>query len=167
MLYAMERLLSLLFMGFFVSCFGPSVNEESENTVPNVKQKSLTSIYTGLINSFDNASARGVEATSTLPDYFGGAYVKDGKIIVFLTKGSDWHFVNEDLSKRLDLNYVSFLECDYSYAKLMALDKWLFDFFTKDGNKQLLNSLYIDGWSIDKNKNRVVVKLKYCSCFFC
>ena len=49
----------------------------------------------------------------------------------FLTKESDKDFVKKDLSKRIDLNYVSFVECDYSYAELMDLDKWLFDFFTK------------------------------------
>lgn len=46
----------------------------------------------------------------------------------FLTKESDKDFVKKDLSKRIDLNYVSFVECDYSYAELMDLDKWLFDF---------------------------------------
>lgn len=50
----------------------------------------------------------------------------------FLTKESDKDFVKKDLSKRIDLNYVSFVECDYSYAELMDLDKWLFDFFTKN-----------------------------------
>ena len=44
----------------------------------------------------------------------------------FLTKESDKDFVKKDLSKRIDLNYVSFVECDYSYAELMDLDKWLF-----------------------------------------
>lgn len=42
----------------------------------------------------------------------------------FLTKESDKDFVKKDLSKRIDLNYVSFVECDYSYAELMDLDKY-------------------------------------------
>lgn len=48
----------------------------------------------------------------------------------FLTKESDKDFVKKDLSKRIDLNYVSFVECDYSYAELMDLDKWLIQVFT-------------------------------------
>ena len=59
----------------------------------------------------------------------------------FLTKESDKDFVKKDLSKRIDLNYVSFVECDYSYAELMDLDKWLFDFFTSIYNRLLLNIL--------------------------
>ena len=67
----------------------------------------------------------------------------------FLTKESDKDFVKKDLSKRIDLNYVSFVECDYSYAELMDLDKWLFDFFTKN-----------------KNKNKIIIKLNDCSSFY-
>lgn len=47
------------------------------------------------------------------------------------------------------MNYVSFVECDYSYAELMELDKWLFDFFTKNENKSFLNTLHVDGWNIN------------------
>ena len=51
---------------------------------------------------------------------------------LLLTKESDKGFVKKDLSKRIDLNYVSFVECDYSYAELMdwingyliSLRKW-------------------------------------------
>ena len=68
----------------------------------------------------------------------------------FLTKESDKDFVKKDLSKRIDLNYVSFVECDYSYAELMDLDKWLFDFFTKNKNKSFLNTLHVDGWPPEK-----------------
>lgn len=103
-----------------------------------MEQRSLTSMYTDLINSFEDVSARGLDGVSILyPDYFGGAYVKDDKVVIFLTKESDKDFVKKDLSKRIDLNYVSFVECDYSYAELMDLDKWLFDFFTKNKNKYL------------------------------
>ena len=59
----------------------------------------------------------------------------------FLTKESDKDFVKKDLSKRIDLNYVSFVECDYSYAELMDLDKWLFDFKMRIYNRLLLNIL--------------------------
>jgi len=59
----------------------------------------------------------------------------------FLTKESDKDFVKKDLSKRIDLNYVSFVECDYSYAELMDLDKWLFDFIYRIYNRLLLNIL--------------------------
>ena len=130
----MERLLLLLFMGvLFFSCSDSSINKESKNTTQNMEQRSLTSMYTDLINSFEDVSARGLDGVSILyPDYFGGAYVKDDKVVIFLTKESDKDFVKKDLSKRIDLNYVSFVECDYSYAELMDLDKWLFDFFTKN-----------------------------------
>ena len=70
------------------------------------------------------------------------------------------------LSSRIDLGYVEFRECDYSYAELMNLDEWLFDFFTKDGNKPLLNSLGVDGWSINKDKNRILIRLRECSDFY-
>lgn len=84
----------------------------------------------------------------------------------FLTKESDKDFVKKDLSKRIDLNYVSFVECDYSYAELMELDKWLFDFFTKNENKSFLNTLHVDGWNINKNKNKIIIKLNDCSSFY-
>ena len=84
----------------------------------------------------------------------------------FLTKESDKDFVKKDLSKRIDLNYVSFVECDYSYAELMDLDKWLFDFFTKNKNKSFLNTLHVDGWNINKNKNKIIIKLNDCSSFY-
>lgn len=43
-------------------------------------------MYTELINSFEHLSVRGSDGISMLyPDYFGGAYVKDSKMIVFLT----------------------------------------------------------------------------------
>jgi len=64
------------------------------------------------------------------------------------------------------LNYVSFVECDYSYAELMDLDKWLFDFFTKNKNKSFLNTLHVDGWNINKNKNKIIIKLNDCSSFY-
>ncbi len=84
----------------------------------------------------------------------------------FLTKESDKDFVKKDLSKRIDLNYVSFVECDYSYAELMDLDKWLFDFFTKNKNKSFLNTLHVDGWNINKTKNQIIIKLNDCSSFY-
>ena len=84
----------------------------------------------------------------------------------FLTKESDKDFVKKDLSKRIDLDYVSFVECDYSYAELMDLDKWLFDFFTKNKNKSFLNTLHVDGWNINKNKNKIIIKLNDCSSFY-
>ena len=147
----MERLLLLLFMGvLFFSCSDSSINKESKNTTQNMEQRSLTSMYTDLINSFEDVSAPGLDGVSILyPDYFGGAYVKDDKVVIFLTKESDKDFVKKDLSKRIDLNYVSFVECDYSYAELMDLDKWLFDFFTKN-----------------KNKNKIIIKLNDCSSFY-
>ena len=76
----MERLLLLLFMGvLFFSCSDSSINKESNNTT-----QSLTSMYTDLINSFEDVSARGLDGVSILyPDYFGGAYVKDDKVVIF------------------------------------------------------------------------------------
>ena len=39
---------------------------------------------TDLINSFEDVSARGLDGVSILyPDYFGGAYVKDDKVVIF------------------------------------------------------------------------------------
>ena len=135
----MRRLFFLLFVGVFLfSCSDSSINEESENIAQNIEQRSLTSMYTELINSFEHLSVRGSDGISMLyPDYFGGAYVKDSKMIVFLTKKSNKDFAKEDLSKRIDLNYVSFMECDYSYSELMNLDEWLFDFFTSSENKHI------------------------------
>ena len=107
-----------------------------------MEQRSLTSMYTDLINSFEDVSARGLDGVSILyPDYFGGAYVKDDKVVIFLTKESDKDFVKKDLSKRIDLNYVSFVECDYSYAELMDLDKWLFDFFMSIYYQLIINTI--------------------------
>ena len=164
----MERLLLLLFMGvLFFSCSDSSINKESNTTTQNMEQRSLTSMYTDLINSFEDVSAPGLDGVSILyPDYFGGAYVKDDKVVIFLTKESDKDFVKKDLSKRIDLNYVSFVECDYSYAELMDLDKWLFDFFMKNENKSFLNTLHVDGWNINKNKNKIIIKLNDCSSFY-
>ena len=52
----MERLLLLLFMGvLFFSCSDSSINKESKNTTQNMEQRSLTSMYTDLINSFYGA----------------------------------------------------------------------------------------------------------------
>ena len=49
----MERLLLLLFMGvLFFSCSDSSINKESNNTTQNMEQRSLTSMYTDLINSY-------------------------------------------------------------------------------------------------------------------
>lgn len=39
-------------------------------------------------------------------------------------------------------------------------------FFTKDGNKSFLNSLGVDGWSINKDKNRILIRLRECSDFY-
>lgn len=64
------------------------------------------------------------------------------------------------------MNYVSFVECDYSYAELMELDKWLFDFIYKNENKSFLNTLHVDGWNINKNKNKIIIKLNDCSSFY-
>ena len=83
----MERLLLLLFMGvLFFSCSDSSINKESNNTTQNMEQRSLTSMYTDLINSFEDVSARGLDGVSILyPDYFGGAYVKDDKVVIFFS----------------------------------------------------------------------------------
>ena len=94
-------------------------------------------------NRFMNTFGYSHNASDSIeyPDYYGGAYVKDNKIIVFFKNGIDKVEAKKELSSRIDLGYVEFRECDYSYAELMNLDEWLFDFFTKDGNKSLLNSL--------------------------
>ena len=41
------------------------------------------------------------------------------------------------------------------------LDKWLFDFFTKNENKSFLNTLHVDGWNINKNKKQYEAKINY------
>ena len=119
-------------------------------------------------NRFMNTFGYSHNASDSIeyPDYYGGAYVKDNKIIVFFKNGIDKVEAKKELSSRIDLGYVEFRECDYSYAELMNLDEWLFDFFTKDGNKSLLNSLGVDGWSINKDKNRILIKLRECSDFY-
>lgn len=66
-----------------------------------MEQRSLTSMYTDLINSFEDVSARGLDGVSILyPDYFGGAYVKMIRWS-FLTKESDKDFVKRIYLKEL------------------------------------------------------------------
>lgn len=160
----------VLSIGMVISCSDSAIEEsggEGWNDSSKTELGSLTSMYTEFINSFENTSTRGLGKISmSYPDYFGGAYVKDNKIIVFLKNGIDKEEAKKELSSRIDLGYVEFRECDYSYAELMNLDEWLFDFFTKDGNKSFLNSLGVDGWSINKDKNRILIRLRECSDFY-
>ena len=96
----------VLSIGMVISCSDSAIEESDSSKTELV---SLTSMYTEFINSFEDTSTRGLGKISmSYPDYFGGAYVKDNKIIVFFKNGIDKEEAKKELSNRIDLSYLLF-----------------------------------------------------------
>lgn len=84
---------------------------------------------------------RRLEATSSqsgclepeLPPYFGGAYVEDGKLLVYLVTKEDLALAKKDLANKIDTTNVVFKNCVDSYQSLLDLTQRLKKFFYEEG----------------------------------
>lgn len=155
----------MMVTGSITSCVSnvdnASKQKTSEEGLQEANDRVLTSTFTDLMSSFENASARSVGVIDmNYPDYYGGSYCENGKLVVLVVKGYELESVRKDLASRINTDAIELKQCDNSYKTLIEITNYLNSFFTKEENKKLLDELSIDGWGPANRENMVVVKTK-------
>lgn len=158
----------ILFVCFISACTPSNRNQNSEDVSVNeqkseVNQRVLTSLYTDLMGTLETTSSRADCLETELPSYFGGAYIEDGKLLVYLVTKENLALAKKDLASKIDTTNVVFKNCANSYQSLLDLTQRLKKFFYEEGNRNLIDKLHIDGWGPNKKENKVLIKLKYCT----
>lgn len=109
--------------------------------------------YDALLNAFDSGT-RGV--AKSYPDYYGGAYVENGKLIL-LTPFED--LKDNDYESLLGKASYEVRKCKYSYNELVAVKNTILDYVVKCRGAVSSN---IQSCSISGFENKVVVYLYDC-----
>lgn len=109
--------------------------------------------YDALLNAF-NSGTRGV--AKSYPDYYGGAYVENGKLIL-LTPFED--LKDNDYKSLLGKANYEVRKCRYSYNELVAVKNTILDYVVKCRGAVSSN---IQFCSISGFENKVVVYLYDC-----
>lgn len=138
-------------------------NSSTEELEIKADQRTLTSLYTDLMGALEAPVSRTNEDSSELPSYFGGAYVENGKLLVYLVSSINTISAKKDLASKIDTTNVVFKECNNSYQSLLDLTERLRKFFYEEGNRDLIDELHIDGWGPNKKENKVLIKLENCT----
>lgn len=83
------------------------------------------------------------------PDYYGGAYLKEGKLVIQVTELND--AVKEELSGIISLEDVVFEEVTYAYTELVAANEALAEAFRDTEKKTALGAVTEMGIDIKDN----------------
>lgn len=138
-----------------------SRQKTSEEGLQEANDRVLTSAFTDLMSSFENASARSSGVIDmNYPDYYGGSYCENGKLFVLVVKGYELESVRKNLASQTNTDAIELKQCDNSYKTLIEITNYLNSFFSEEENKKLLDELSIDGWGPANRENMVVVKTK-------
>lgn len=157
-----------LLVCFACACTSSDFNQDSEKISSKelktqADQRTLTSLYTNLMGVLETSVSRANGVESELPPYFGGAYIENGKLLVYLVSGANSVSARETLASKIDTTNIVFKNCDNSYQSLLDLTERLRKFFYEEGNRELIDVLHIDGWGPNKKENKVLIKLQNCT----
>ena len=158
----------ILAMCLINACTFSGLNQNSEKVSVDERkgkadQRVLTSLYTDLIGALETTNSRAGSLSSEYPQYFGGACIEDGRLLIYLATKEDLVLAKKDLASKIDTTNVIFRGCENSYQSLLDLTEKLRVFFYEEGNQNLLDELHIDGWGPNKKENKVIIKLKDCT----
>lgn len=96
------------------------------------------------------------------PDYYGGSYVEDGKLIVHIVKGH-----NEKATQLLSSDSIFVVkECEYSYNELLKATNDISEFMTSEMNARNPIKENLSLCSLCETFNRVEVYVNYLSSSF-
>lgn len=120
------------------------------------------SLASNLLGTFRFSASRSIDEMESnveynYPDYYGGMYIKDGKLNV-LVKG-DIEMNKNILMKKVGSSNVAFSSCVYSYSELRRV---LDDIYKNLVNNEGVSSNFVAA-KLDDFNNRIVVELKDCS----
>lgn len=87
------------------------------------------------------------------PDYYGGSYIEDGKLIVYIVKGN-----NEKTPQLLSSDpFIVVKECEYSYNELVKATNDVSEFMASEKNTENTIRKKLSLCSLSETVNRVEV----------
>lgn len=147
---------TLILLGGFIFLMGYSSKggEKSDES----EQSRSEGLAISLNNSFGITTSK---SSPEYPNYYGGYYHDDGKLVILIAKGSKNY--EKDLDRRIgDRDYVT-KACDFSYNDLLKVRKKVADFFLNERNESIIDEITINSVGIDTRGNRIFVSLKECT----
>lgn len=109
----------------------------------------------------DSFGINSSKANPKYPDYYGGYYHDNGKLVILITKGAKNY--EKDLDRRVgNEDYVT-KDCDFSYNDLLKVHKKVEDFFLNERNESIIDEITINSMGVDTRSNRIFISLKECT----
>ena len=137
-----------------VSCSSDDfLNSENDVKVETVAYSNANDAYDALLGAFSSVT-RGI--SRSYPDYYGGAYVENGKLVL-LTPFEKLE--DNDYKSLLGKTVYEVKKCKYSYNELVEVRNLILDYVA--GHKGLVSS-NIQSCGISDFENKVVVYLYDC-----
>lgn len=97
--------------------------------------------------------SRTVSDSIKYPDYYGGSYIEDGQLIVYIVKGN-----NEKTPQLLNSDPIFVVkECDYSYNELLKATNEISEFMVSEKNTENPIREKLSLCSLNETFNRVEV----------
>lgn len=112
-----------------------------------------------LLSSFGKTATRSL-SDDEYPDYYGGGYIEEGKLIVFI-KREDFIKNRSAVINTTDTDYISFREGDYSYKELKTVLTEIADYIEQNPLSE--NAANIKCSFLNDFENNIVVELEDCS----
>lgn len=132
-------------------------NKEKEDFIK-IEAKSL-SITNSFLNSIEQESTRGI-GQGLYPEYYGGYYISNERIPVFLVVDGMENEAITDINKRTESDYFLIEKCENSYNDLNRIILELRDKFMNPSLEEKINSLGWIGQYIDVKQNLIIVELE-------
>lgn len=116
--------------------------------------------YSRLLESFREDVSRSLDDRELLyPDYYGGSYIDDGKLVVNVCNGDE--LVVGKLRNMAQSDDVIIRPCKYSYNYLLDIMSKIREFCADNRSNPL--ALNIDSYSLNDKENIVLVNLLNCT----
>lgn len=117
-------------------------------------------VYSRLLDSFRENVSRSLDDRVLLyPDYYGGAYIDDGKLVVNVCNGHE--LAVDKLKNMAQSDDVVIRPCKYSYNYLLDVMSKIRKFCADNRSNPL--ALNIDSYSLEDKENIVLVNLLNCT----
>lgn len=138
----------------FTACTSEEVLMDEEVAISGTKLDA-DSAYDKLVDAFSSGTRSGDE---TYPDYYGGAYVKNGKLVV---RTQEQYLDDNSFSDILGKEGYDIEVCDFSYNELKSVMQIVLAYVTN--NPQSSVGSNIQSCGISGKKNKVIVYLNDCT----
>lgn len=117
-------------------------------------------VYNKLLESFGEKVSRSLDDRELLyPDYYGGSYINEGKLVINVYNGDST--VINNLKSKAQSNDIIIHPCNYSYNYLLGIMKKIRSFCASNRSNPL--ALNIDSYSLEDKENVVTVNLLSCT----